>query len=126
MDDINCYIRHNSMKVIVGMTRFTLLTGWSPGVLAQLPILVVAPIQTSFKASILLRLSGTSVLNIYIYMNVRPAVLPRLVWELGLTYWSLLHSTIHFRMDTRHSKPFFLRVSSYTPNRNDQHDQGLF
>ena len=44
-------------------------------------------------------------------------VLPRLVWELGLTYWSLLHSTMHFRMDTRHSRPFFLRVSSYGPQR---------
>ena len=46
------------------------------------------------------------------------SLLPRLVWELGLTYWSLLHSTIHFKMDTRHSRPFFLRVNSWWEQRN--------
>lgn len=34
--------------------------------------------------------------------------LPRVVCELGFTYWSLLHSTMHFKIDTKHSKPFSL------------------
>lgn len=48
-----------------------------------------------------------------------PTHLPRLDWRFGLTYMSLLHSTIHLRMDTRHSKPFLRRLSSCDHDKKD-------
>jgi hypothetical protein len=37
---------------------------------------------------------------------------PTVDWELGLTYKSLLHSTMHFKMETRHWKPSILMARS--------------
>lgn len=56
----------------------------------------------------------TKFLQHLITKTIRTAshVLPSVVWELGFTYWSLLHSTMHFRIDTKHSNPFFLRLNS--------------
>lgn len=38
---------------------------------------------------------------------------PRFDWEWGLIYRSLLHSTIHFNTDTRHSRPLILMLFSW-------------
>ncbi len=56
--------------------------------------------------------SRLSVLMIQMIKTDLSVVLPRLACRLGLTYMSLLHSTMHFKMDTRHSSPFFLKLSS--------------